>query len=774
MELQKNTSVKRISAVIMSILFLVFSIVPVAVHADDAELVIDDTSYSLDTLLASNPGVSSIKIASNNLGTGNAVIPSTVTSMQGWQVKTFFDSEGEKTRYLGLPKKTGETLTFASGCKTTVRNIIFDPADEESIAISKGASVVFENCTFNKTIVNNGAATFSNCTFTTGKINNNGTAEYTGTTVEPANAGTPAEVDVPLSLTLTDSDLDQAVVGRPYDDSAVFQIGGTNKDKASVSAAVSPEGTGLSASVEAGKVIVSGTPARSGDVEITVTASADGEDPVSKTMTIKVSDALSLSIEGTLDCVTKGQSGYQKYLKLYVTEGSKKVSYNNYSASGDAKLTVTMKKADGSVNDSGMNASWLYDSIVVSGTPESSGTYLITAELKDKGQTVTSNAAELRIYNGDETLKGQLAKLPSGTAQWDMEPYEIWTSDGAVIPTTLKNVYGSHESGLYGQIGNNGSVGTDTITIPSGCNVTFENMKFNSSVKLVVEKGGSLTLSDSVAFGQVIVNGGTLTMKNSSAVTDVITLNDGSTLKDSEIVSHHTYLTDGSQYRIVPTVVIVNGTVHASGNNTITGDDGTTSMPGQNGIQVNGTLIIDENSVLSANGGGKSGNLYGAGGDGVILNNGAVTGPGTLVANGGVGVDADGGTGISGKGRISTATLKVHGGNSEKVLIGGKKGGDAASPEVAVLKTTNVAEAAGGSGSADGLNGSGALNIQEPGDPADSGSGKIKNVKTTTTMTVGNRKTPTTGDGSEVLFWFVIAGAASAACAGMAYKRRAR
>ena len=137
-------------------------------------------------------------------------------------------------------------------------------------------------------------------------------------------------------------------------------------------------------------------------------------------------------------------------------------------------------------------------------------TYQVTAVLKDKGQTVVSNSAELRIYRGDETLKEQFEGLDENVSEWDMERMRSGPVITRVVPTNLETIYGSHESGLYGIIGNNKSVASDTLVIPAGCDVTFENIKIYSSVKIIVEKGGSLTLRDSVAYGPIEVNGGTL------------------------------------------------------------------------------------------------------------------------------------------------------------------------------------------------------------------------------------------------------------------------
>ena len=72
-----------------------------------------------------------------------------------------------------------------------------------------------------------------------------------------------------------------------------------------------------------------------------------------------------------------------------------------------------------------------------------------------------------------------------------------------------------------------------------------------------------------------------------------------------------------------PSVVIVNGTVRAEGNNSILGQGGDASLPGQVALEVNGKLIIPFGSVLTTEGGGDL--LYApVGGHGVVLNNGEI------------------------------------------------------------------------------------------------------------------------------------------------------
>ncbi len=462
---------------------------------------------------------------------------------------------------------------------------------------------------------------------------------------------------------------------------------------------VSPSDMGISGEIRGGKLILSGTPSEAGAVQVMLTATAQGDTDASDSIQVAVNQPLTVQVEGQLDCVTVGQGGYTDYLSVFVAEGEngEKIDYYDYSQQNpEAELEVNL-----SPDGSGMRADWLFDRVSVSGIPEKAGTYSITVTLKDKGQVVTSNQAELRIYTGNETLKGQFELLDGSQSTWDMEPYEIWNSDHAVVPAYLKTIYGSHESGLYGIIGNNESVGTDTLVIPAGCDVTLENIKVYSSVKIIVEKGGSLTLSDSVVFGTIEVNGGTFSMKNSAGLAGQLILNDGSTLKDANIVSNARFLTDGSKKEDIDTVVVINGKVVAQGNNTIEAECGHGDLPGQTALQVNGRLTIPEGSILTAIGGGDQ--LYAPGwngGIGVFLNNGVICGNGKLVVRGGVGVDGPGGTAIDGNGKITVAELESIGGDSIKVIVGQGKGGDAVGQNVIV--TTGNPVLKGGEGNPDG------------------------------------------------------------------------
>lgn len=662
------------------------------------ELVITDSNpYDLADVLKSDLGQKdTIKIAYHMAGVGQTVLPSQVKVLMGWQVKSFFDEEGEKIRSLGNEIE-GDTFTFSPGSQITVKSIDFEMTDK-AVVIPEGASVTFENCTFKNTIINSGAAVFNHCTFENGKIENNGMAEYVNGTQEPENLGQQGDQHIPLGLVVHETNLEDAVNGSAYEKEISYELSGTNKDQAEVTAVVSPENSGIRAQVTENVIRLSGTPASVGKVQITVTAAAPKEQVAIQEITLTVNEKLALSLEGTLDCVTAGQTQYQDYLTVYVSgENGEKTDYYDYRTENpDAELEVTL-----SPEGSGLRAYYLYDQIVVAGDARKAGIYQVSAMLRDKGQKVKSNDVELRVYTGGETLKEQFAALDAGIEVWDVEPYEIQTSDHAIVPVSLKTVYGSRESGLYAIIGNNQAVGSDTLVIPSGCDVTFENVKFYSSIKIIVEEGGSLTLSDSVAYGAVIVNGGTFSMKNSAALTDTLTLNDGSVLKDAQVESNGRFLTDGSDKKDAATVVTVNGQVTAMGMNTIQGDCGSGDLAGQTALQVNGELIVPAGSVLHVLGGGDRNYAPGwYGGTAVYLNQGTILGEGKLIAEGGVGVDGPGGNGIEGSGKISTAELESKGGDSISVVAGKDKGGNAVGEQVIV--TTADPILTGGSGDPNG------------------------------------------------------------------------
>ena len=247
------------------------------------------------------------------------------------------------------------------------------------------------------------------------------------------------------------------------------------------------------------------------------------------------------------------------------------------------------------------------------------------------------------------------------------------------VPADLEVWFGSHESGTYGYLGYDlawdeveaGNI-PQTLYIPAGCNLTLTNMEILSSVRIVVEDGGKLTLDDSVVQGIIDVQGGgTFSMnysaysgefKTGASVCGQIRLADGAILENAAIYSHANYLANGdlADRTTSEPVVVTNGNVAVKWQVFIEGDDAGNEI-GQTALQVNGTLTLADGATLVAYGGG--GMTYFAGGTAIDLN-GTITGNGKLVAIGGAPLLGDGGTAISGSGTISTSETFLQGGTA--------------------------------------------------------------------------------------------------------------
>ncbi len=129
---------------------------------------------------------------------------------------------------------------------------------------------------------------------------------------------------------------------------------------------------------------------------------------------------------------------------------------------------------------------------------------------------------------------------------------------------------------------------TQTLIIPSGCDLTMVNMDVWSSVKIVVEKGAKLSLHDSVVEGIIEVqDGATFSMNYDSFNEEFLTgasicgqvrLLDGAILENSMIYSNSNYLANGEEvrYRSEP-VVTTQGNVTVKGQVFIRGDEGASS-----------------------------------------------------------------------------------------------------------------------------------------------------------------------------------------------------
>lgn len=710
----------------------------VSEDASDSYYYIGDSSYGLSTYLseAVAQGCTKIHVGTSFTDKGTVTIPSFITELSGYSEGWF--SSGPKTVDFGYSYKM--TVVFPSGSDIAVDRINFykrNSSDAEGayVEVQKGAVVHFSNCSFSNTPVVNGTAVFENCTFATGKIENNGSVTYTGSTKEPENIGKPAEAYQGLAFSFASGkEFSAAVQGSQVSQTLPFELKGTKAADAKVAAKVlgqdGAEVEGLNASVSDGKVSLTGTAPAAGSYSVAVSASAAKEDgsadSASETLSFVVQEQIQVRLSGDLQCfVVNGTSAQSSEYEVMATStgggGSSSTSQSNClkpevkEGTGEWEdwNTFATRNSDAEISfsispeGSGMEVSPVaYDTVYVTGTPQTPGTYYITATVTSGARSQQSSSVEMRIYADDQTLQQRMDALSEGTSSWDMEPYEISETGNAVVPVGLHDIYGSHESGVYGIIGKgeNGNFGTETLTIPAGADVTLHNMKIYSSVKIVVEKGGKLTLDDSVAYGAVEVNGGTLSARNSSSFVNQITLNDGSALENAEIRSHANYLTDGNYKVEAPTAPVqTNGTVTVKGTCSIEGEGIVSSKDAQTGLIVNGgKLVIDQGATLKATGGSVDLD-NGNGGAGIVLNGGSIIGDGQLEAQGGsVGMGGgNGGAGIAGEGMVAVFVLKATGGNTvgENDAAMGAPGnaGNGIDSKVLVSKATQV-ESKGGTG----------------------------------------------------------------------------
>ena len=354
--------------------------------------------------------------------------------------------------------------------------------------------------------------------------------------------------------------------------------------------------------------------------------------------------------------------------------------------------TASGTKADA---DSGMKGVYmtLSSDLTLNGMSKDAGSYLVSVHIEDdQGRTANSNVLPFRIYTGEETLADQiktenLKQFSNGLYAWDiMEPWAIKNFgsnvDGAEnsvrVPEKLEVWYGSHESGTYGVLGYDipwetvkaGNI-PQTLYIPDGCNLTLMNMKILSSVRIVVESGGKLTLRDSTVQGIIDVqSGGTFSMnynaynkkfETGASLCGQLRLVDGSILENSAIYSHANYLANGNRTDRTThePVVTTTGNVQLKGQVFISGDAGGSEI-GQSGLRVSGMLSLDNDAILAVYG-GKGTVVDTKGGTAIELNNGTITGGGKVIALGGEVLWKDGGTAVSGIGTIATAEAYLQG-----------------------------------------------------------------------------------------------------------------
>lgn len=352
-------------------------------------------------------------------------------------------------------------------------------------------------------------------------------------------------------------------------------------------------------------------------------------------------------------------------------------------------------------SDSGMEGVYmtLSSDLTLKGTPKDPGTYLISVSIEDnQGRKATSNTLPFRIYKGEETLADQikienLKQYASGLYAWDiMEPWAIkkfgsnvdGQEESVRVPEKLEVWFGSHESGTYGFLGYDipwadvkaGKI-PQTLYIPAGCNLTLTNMKILSSVRIVVENGGKLTLSDSTVQGIIDVqNGGTFSMNydayskkftTGASLCGQLRLGDGAILENAAIYSHTNYLANGdlTDRSNDDAVVAVTGNVTLKGQVFISGDEAGSTGKGQTALQVkNGTLNLEAGATLATYGGGGNTTIYSNGGGAIQLENGTITGDGKVIAIGGSVTFGPGGNAVSGNGAIHTSEVFLQGATS--------------------------------------------------------------------------------------------------------------
>lgn len=361
--------------------------------------------------------------------------------------------------------------------------------------------------------------------------------------------------------------------------------------------------------------------------------------------------------------------------------------------------------------DSGMKGVYmkLSSDLTLNGTPRDAGSYLVSVHIEDnQGHTADSNTLPFRIYTGEETLADQikvknLKQYSNGRYAWDiMEPWAIKNFGSNVageensvrVPKELEVWYGSHESGTYGVLGSDiawddvkaGNI-PQTLYIPDGCNLTLMNMKVLSSVRIVVENGGKLTLRDSTVQGIIDVQGGgTFSMNYDSfnqkfetgaSICGQLRLADGAVLENAAIYSHTNYLANGNltDRSNDDAVVAASGNVTVKGQVFIRGDEAGSTMKGQTALRVsNGTLTLADDAVLVTYGGGGNVTLYSSGGSAVELDSGSIVGKGKLVAIGGPVLFGSGDEAVAGTGSVDVSEVFLQGATAYEHQKGAQPG----------------------------------------------------------------------------------------------------
>lgn len=347
--------------------------------------------------------------------------------------------------------------------------------------------------------------------------------------------------------------------------------------------------------------------------------------------------------------------------------------------------------------DSGMQGVYMTISsgVTLSGIPKDAGNYVVSVSIEDmQGRKAVSNTLPFHVYTGEETLAEELVTenlkhYAGGKYAWNiMEPWAIKNFGSNVegekesvrVPKELAAWFGSRSSGLYGYLGydlawkevEKGTI-PQTLYIPDGCDLTLTNMKVLSSVRIVVEKGGKLTLNDSVVQGIIDVkDGGTFSMNydafneeftTGASICGQLRLEDGAVLENAAIYSHANYLANGNltDRTTSEPAVTATGNVTIKGNVYIAGDDAGSEI-GQTALRVsNGTLHLEDDAQLVAYGGSGKTLLYTDGGTAIELDDAVIEGNGQVTAIGGDVLWGNGGNAVSGNGVITANAAFLQG-----------------------------------------------------------------------------------------------------------------
>ncbi len=333
------------------------------------------------------------------------------------------------------------------------------------------------------------------------------------------------------------------------------------------------------------------------------------------------------------------------------------------------------------------------------GVPKQAGKYKVYVYLDTDKGSATSNALDFEVYTGNEKLIDQLTyenctQTADGKYMYDNKPWYMTEFGGenetVTIPKDIKAWYGSHAAlpeVNYSEIGRtisltNGEEPSQTLIIPTGCNLTMVNMRVHSGVKIVVENGAKLTLRQTTVEGIIEVNnGGTFSMDyndygsgewlHGSSINGQLQMKDGSILENARITCHANYSArDDENRRNFAPLVTTEGNVTIKGDVYILGEEAPTGETAQAALNVSGTLTVPEGSVLACYGGGTS-FLTADGGDAIVLDNGTIKGAGSIIAIGGYGMSisgdtskGSGGAAVSGSGKIAVANAYLEGGAS--------------------------------------------------------------------------------------------------------------